>query len=274
VVSNARPESLGFWHGQRPPRQRKRVLRAFQQGNPHQNRKKSANQPGMWTRNRVVGWKSTGFCLESERNFLPMNILNKLLPALAAFATLAIAVRASVEVGQPAPNFTLTDINGQARSLSDYKGKIVVLEWNNPDCPFVKKHYESGNIPSLQKTASVDGIVWLTINSGATGGEGGDYTSAEIKSWLQKNAAAPTAYFHDPDGKVGHLYGAKTTPDMYVINADGTLVYKGAIDSIRSAKIADIARATNYVKAALDALKSGQPIAKPVSEPYGCSVKY
>ena len=203
-----------------------------------------------------------------------MNILSNLLPALAAFAALAGVVRANVEVGSPAPNFTLTDINGQTHSLSDYKGKVVVLEWNNPDCPFVKKHYDSGNIPSLQKAAAAGGIVWLTINSGAPGGEGGDYTPAEINSWLQKNNATPTAYFHDADGKVGHLYGAKTTPDMYVINADGILVYKGAIDSIRSANIDDIAKATNYVKAALDALKSGQPIAKPVSEPYGCSVKY
>jgi hypothetical protein len=203
-----------------------------------------------------------------------MNILNKLLLAFAAFTTLSGAIRANVEVGQPAPNFTLTDIDGQAHSLSAYKGKIVVLEWNNPDCPFVKKHYDTGNMPSLQKAATAAGIVWLTINSGAAGEEGAGYTPAEIKSWLQKNAAAPTAYCYDHDGRVGHLYGAKTTPDMYVINADGTLVYKGAIDSIRSANTADLARATNYVKAALDALKSGQPIAKPVSEPYGCSVKY
>jgi|SRR5580692_8845131 hypothetical protein len=203
-----------------------------------------------------------------------MKNLMKLIPTLIAFAMLAGIVRASVEVGQPAPNFTLTDINGQSHSLSDYKGKIVVLEWNNPACPFVKKHYDSGNIPTLQKTATAGGIVWLTINSGAPGHEGACSTPVEINSWLQKNAAAPTAYFCDTDGKVGHLYGAKTTPDMYVINADGTLVYKGAIDSIRSADIADIAKATNYVKAALDALKSGQPIAKPVSEPYGCSVKY
>ncbi len=203
-----------------------------------------------------------------------MKNLMKLIPTLIAFAILAGAARATIEVGQPAPNFTLTDINGQAHSLSDYKGKIVVLEWNNPDCPFVKKHYDSGNIPSLQKAAAAAGIVWLTINSGAPGGEGSDYTAAQIKAWLQKNAAEPTAYCRDSDGKVGHLYDAKTTPDMYVINADGTLVYKGAIDSIRSAKVDDIAKATNYVKAALDALKSGQPIAKPVSEPYGCSVKY
>jgi len=204
-----------------------------------------------------------------------MKTLNKLLVALTALLALAgSAVRASVEVGQPAPDFTLTDLTGQTHSLSDYKGKVVVLEWNNPDCPFVKKHYDSGNIPSLQKSATADGVVWLVINSGASGKEGADYTPAEITSWLQKSSAAPTAYCFDHDGKVGHLYNAKTTPDMYVINADGILVYDGAIDSIRSAKTDDIAKATNYVKAALEALKSGQPIAKPVSEPYGCSVKY
>jgi hypothetical protein len=202
-----------------------------------------------------------------------MKILSKLLPTLVAFAALAGSA-AAIEVGQPAPDFTLTDINGQTHSLSDYKGKIVVLEWNNPDCPFVQKHYESGNIPALQKAAVAAGVVWLTINSGAPGNEGAVSSAEEIKSWLQKHAAAPTAYFADPDGKVGHLYGAKTTPDMYVIDADGKLAYKGAIDSIRSTDISDIPRATNYVKAALDALKAGQPVAKSVSEPYGCSVKY
>jgi hypothetical protein len=203
-----------------------------------------------------------------------MNLLNKLLLPLAVFALLAGTAGATVEVGQPAPDFSLTDINGQTHSLSSYKGKIVVLEWNNPSCPFVKKHYNSGNIPLLQKTAATDGVVWLTINSGARGNEGADMTPVEIRTWLQTKNAAPAAYFFDSNGKVGHLYGAKTTPDMYVIDAKGILVYKGAIDSIRSADISDIAQATNYVKAALDALKSGQPIAKSVTEPYGCSVKY
>lgn len=194
-----------------------------------------------------------------------------LLAALGAFAGLACA---NVEVGQPAPDFTLTDIDGRTHSLSEYKGKTIVLEWNNPDCPFVKKHYNSGNIPGLQKNATADGVVWLMINSGAPGKEGADYTSEQIKAWLQKHSAAPTAYCYDHDGKVGRLYNAKTTPDMYVINADGILVYDGAIDSIRSADVADIAKATNYVKAALEAVKSGQPVPTPVSRPYGCSVKY
>ncbi|HTB81592.1 MAG TPA: redoxin domain-containing protein [Opitutaceae bacterium] len=204
-----------------------------------------------------------------------MKTLNKLLVALTALLALAGSpARAAVEVGQPAPNFTLTDINGQTHSLSDYKGKIVVLEWNNPDCPIVHKHYDSGNIPGLQKTATAEGVVWLLINSGAPGKEGADYTSAEITAWLKKYSAMPTAYCYDHDGLVGHLYNAKTTPDMYVINADGVLVYDGAIDSIRSAKIDDIAKATNYVKAALTAVEAGQPVPTPVSEPYGCSVKY
>ncbi|HZP59404.1 MAG TPA: thioredoxin family protein [Opitutaceae bacterium] len=198
----------------------------------------------------------------------------KLLFILVVFGAFAGTVCAKVKVGQPAPDFTLTDINGQTHSLSEYKGKTVVLEWNNPDCPFVKKHYESGNIPGLQKSATADGVVWLVINSGATGKEGADYTPEQIKAWLQKNSAAPTAYCYDHDGKVGHLYNAKTTPDMYVINPDGILVYDGAIDSIRSADISDIAKATNYVKAALEAVKAGQPVPTPVSRPYGCSVKY
>jgi len=198
----------------------------------------------------------------------------KLLFVLAVSGVFAGTVCAKVKVGQPAPDFSLTDINGQTHSLSKYKGKTVVLEWNNPDCPFVKKHYESGNIPGLQKSATADGIVWLVINSGAPGKEGADYTPEQIKAWLQKNSAAPTAYCYDHDGKVGHLYNAKTTPDMYVINPDGILVYDGAIDSIRSADISDIAKATNYVKAALDAVKAGQPVPTPVSRPYGCSVKY
>jgi len=183
--------------------------------------------------------------------------------------------QASVENGKPAPDFTLTDLDGQPHKLSDFKGKIVVLEWHNPDCPFVKKHYEkSGNLPATQKAAIADGVIWLTINSGAEGKEGGDYATAQLKEYLAKNHAAPTAYLPDHDGKVGHLYNAKTTPHLYVINAEGILVYQGAIDSIRSADPADIAKATNYVNTALAAMKAGKPVGKATTEPYGCSVKY
>lgn len=195
------------------------------------------------------------------------------LAALAAFSLSTFGLRAE-EVGQPAPAFTLTDITGATHSLADFKGKTVVLEWVNAECPFVVKHYEkSGNIPATQKAATADGVVWLVINSGKPGAQG-DYNPEQVNAWAQKTGAAYTAYFRDQDGKVGRLYGAKTTPHMYVINPEGTLVYNGAIDSIRSANAADIAKAENYVNSALAAVKAGQPVKTPNSQPYGCSVKY
>lgn len=201
--------------------------------------------------------------------------LRSLVLAAAAVALCAVRpLHAAAEVGQPAPNFTLRDIAGQKHSLSEYRGKTVVLEWNNPDCPIVRKHYESDNLPKLQREATADGIVWLLINSAAPGKEGGDYSDAELKDWLGKHHAAPTAYFRDADGKVGHAYGAKTTPHMFVIDTKGTLVYEGAIDSIPSSDPADIAKAKNYVRAALASLKADQPIQPKATRPYGCSVKY
>ena len=195
---------------------------------------------------------------------------------LLGFVTMmlaATAVQAVVSVGKSAPDFTLTDINGKAHRLSDYKGKTVVLEWVNPECPFVKKHYGSGNIPKLQSSATADGVVWLSINTGGPGAQG-VYDAAEHSKWASSVKAAPSAYLRDPDGKVARLYGAKTTPHLFVITSDGALVYNGAIDSIRSADVADIAKAENYVAAALAAVKSGQPVAKATSQPYGCAVKY
>ena len=195
------------------------------------------------------------------------------LSLVSAFAMLAPLARPAVTVGQPAADFSLTDINGQAHRLSDYRGKTVVLEWTNPECPIVRKHYLSGNMPSLQKSATADGVVWLSINSGHPGSQG-DYDPAQVEGWLKSTGAVPTVYMRDPDGSVGHLYGAKATPDMYVIAADGTLIYAGAIDSIASADVSDIARATNYVRAALDSLKAGRAVAVASSRPYGCAVKY
>src|SRR5690606_16503192 len=135
-------------------------------------------------------------------------------------------------------------------SLSEFKGKTVVLEWVNPECPFVVHHYGSGNIPALQKSAEADGVVWLSINSGSPNAQG-DYSPEQVAKWHESNGATPAAYFRDQDGKVGKLYGAKTTPHMYVINTDGVLIYNGAIDSIPSTKKADLAKAENYVVAAL-----------------------
>jgi hypothetical protein len=187
---------------------------------------------------------------------------------------LAAGLLHAATVGQPAPAFTLTDLDGKSHSLSDFKGKTVVLEWVNAECPFVVKHYEkSGNLPALQKAATDDGVVWLLINSAAPGKQG-DYDAAKAKAWMEKNKAAATAYMRDGDGKVGKAYDAKTTPHMYVINAEGVLVYNGAIDSIRSANADDIAKADNFVKAALASVKAGEPIAKATTQPYGCSVKY
>jgi hypothetical protein len=198
-----------------------------------------------------------------------------LILAAAVAASLFVArAWAAAEIGRPAPDFKLTDIDGTSRKLSEFKGKIVVLEWNNPDCPIVHKHYDSGNIPRLQRQAMARGVVWLLINSGASGKEGADYTAAQIKSWLEARESNPTDYLRDPDGAVGHLYGAKTTPHFFVINSDGVLVYEGAIDSIRSADPADIPQAENYVSEALQEAEAGLPVAKPATQPYGCPVKY
>lgn len=198
----------------------------------------------------------------------------KKLALLAVAALLAVPfLRSEVTVGKPAPDFTLTDTNGKSHALSSFKGKWVVLEWNNPDCPFVVKHYGSQNMQKLQKEATGKGVVWLTINSGAAGKEG-VYPAAEINKKWKENGAASTAYLLDGDGKVGKLYGAKTTPQMFVINPKGEIVYSGAIDSIKSAKQDDIPKATNYVKAALDEAMAGKPVTTPSTQSYGCSVKY
>jgi len=196
-----------------------------------------------------------------------------LIPALGAALSLGVQATAA-EVGQPAPDFTLTDIDGHTHTLSSYKRKLVVLEWVNPECPIVQKHYnKSGNIPGLQKTYTAQGVVWLSINSAAPGKQG-DFDPARVKAWMQKVSAAPTAYFRDQTGAVGHRYGAKTTPHIFIINPEGTLVYAGGIDSIASADPADITRATNYVNAAMADLAAGRPVALSNTKPYGCSVKY
>lgn len=193
--------------------------------------------------------------------------------AAVTAAVFTVAVHAAA-VGEPAPDFTLTDIDGGTHTLSALKGKTVVLEWVNPECPFVKKHYEkSGNIPALQKTAKTDGVVWLSINSAASGKQG-DYDAVQVSVWRDKTGAAPTAYLRDTTGKVGKLYGAKTTPHIFVITPGGELAYAGAIDSISSTDVIDIAKAENYVTAALAAVRNKVPVAKSTSQPYGCAVKY
>ncbi|UCC40481.1 MAG: thioredoxin family protein [Candidatus Aminicenantes bacterium] len=176
-------------------------------------------------------------------------------------------------VGKPASNFTATDSNGKSHSLSDYKGKVVVLEWLNHGCPYVKKHYNSGNMQKLQKTYTEKGIIWFSIISSAPGKQGYS-TPEEANEVIKQKQASPTALLLDPDGIVGKLYGAKTTPHMYIIDSDGVLVYNGGIDDIRSSSVDDIAKAKNYVTLALDELLAGKEVSIKTSRPYGCSVKY
>jgi peroxiredoxin len=195
----------------------------------------------------------------------------KTLIASVLFALSATAMAATV--GQPAPAFTITDTAGKTVNLSDFKGKTVVLEWVNPDCPFVVKHYSSANMQGTQKEASTKGVVWLAVNS--TSRDHQDFkTPAAMAQWMQTQKASATATLMDPDGKVGKAYGARTTPHMYVVDPAGTLVYAGGIDSKPSANPADIPSATNYVKAALADMAAGKPISNANTKPYGCSVKY
>ena len=194
---------------------------------------------------------------------------------IAAFAVIAFMPQAyaAAEVGQPAPNFTGVDTNGQSHQLSDFKGKTVVLEWSNHECPFVVKHYDSGNMQKLQKEATDNGVVWLTIVSSAEGKQG--YTTPEeANKLIEEKGANATARILDASGEIGKMYDAKTTPHMYVIDAEGTLVYAGAIDSDSSFKQEAIEGATNYVTNALNALESGETIEVASTKPYGCGVKY
>ncbi|MCA2997956.1 MAG: thioredoxin family protein [Rhodocyclaceae bacterium] len=199
---------------------------------------------------------------------------NSLLASLIAstlIGTAAIANAASV--GQPAPDFSLNDINGKAVKLADFKGKHVVLEWHNPACPFVVKHYDSSNMQSLQNKYDAKDTVWLTVNS--TNPSHQDYmTNEKLKGYIANKKAAPDSYMADSDGSVGRLYGAKTTPHMYVINPTGTLIYAGAIDDKRGTRQEEIKTAKNFVVAALDESKANKPISTASTTPYGCSIKY
>jgi peroxiredoxin len=185
----------------------------------------------------------------------------------------AASAQAAVRVGEPAPDFTGVDTGGEQHSLSDFRGKVVVLEWTNHDCPFVRKHYGAGNMQQQQREATGKGAVWLSVISSAPGKQG-HVSAAQADELTASRGAAPTAVLLDPDGDIGRAYGARTTPHMYVIDEDGTLVYMGGIDSIGSANPADIPKATQYVRAALNEVMDGKPVSQAVSRPYGCSVKY
>jgi len=201
--------------------------------------------------------------------------MNKLVASslVVSMTVLVSVAQAAVAPGQAAPEFSLADINGKVQKLSDFRGKYVVLEWFNSECPFVQKHYESGNMQALQARYTQKGVVWLGINS--TSPRHGNYRDpARSQAILKEWKSAPTAFVLDPDGKVGKQYGARTTPHMYVIDPKGTLVYVGGIDDKPSISQRDIATAKNLVAAALDESLSGKPVGTPNAMPYGCSVKY
>jgi peroxiredoxin len=195
--------------------------------------------------------------------------------AMMAVAALGGGTLAAAEatVGEAAPDFSLSDAQQTAYTLSGQKGKYVVLEWFNPDCPFVRKHYDSGNMQGLQKTWTGKGVVWLSIDSSAPGKQG-NYPADVLEQRMRGQGSAATAVLKDQDGKIGRLYGAKSTPHLFVINPEGILIYAGAIDSKASTDPADIPQATNYAQQALEESLTGKPVSTSSTKSYGCSVKY
>jgi peroxiredoxin len=199
--------------------------------------------------------------------------LTGMIGAAASMAWGAPSEPAAVQIGQSAPDFTAKDSKGNPVRLSQYHGKTVVLEWTNADCPYTRKHYTSGNMQSVQTLVQKTGVVWLTVISSAPGKQG--YVDGPAADALtQSRGAAPTAVLLDSSGTVGRLYGAKTTPHMFVIDKNGALQYMGGIDSIATTDVSDIAHAEPYLKEAMLAVAQGSPVAHPVTRPYGCSIKY
>jgi peroxiredoxin len=193
--------------------------------------------------------------------------------ALAGFGIAGANPAMQAKVGAPAPAFSLTDSSGKTVSLADFKGKTVVLEWTNHDCPYVRKHYGGNNMQALQKKWTQQGVVWLSLISSEPGSQG--YVTAEEANKLTKDrGAAPTAVLFDPKGGVGRAYGAQTTPHMYVIKGDGTLAYMGGIDDKATTRLADLKTAKNFVDMALSEVAQGKPVSITTSRPYGCSIKY
>jgi len=196
--------------------------------------------------------------------------MNRLVIALLLAA--APAAWAST-VGQPAPDFTAPDLQGKPVRLSDYRGKFVVLEWTNPECPYVRRHYDSGNMPELQKELGAKDVIWLTVNS--TNQSSSEFkTPQEMSKWMSQKGAAPKATLIDKDSKIGKLYSARTTPHMYIVDPQGKLIYAGAIDDKRWASTADTKNAHNHVRAALGEAMAGKPVSVAATSPYGCTVKY
>ena len=196
-----------------------------------------------------------------------------LTSTLAAGLLTAFGAVAQAVVGQPAPAFSVVDTRGKTVSLADYKGKHVVLEWVNPGCPFVQKHYNSGNMPATQKAAVAQGVAWLAVSS--TAKDASDYRPpSDLAAWMHSKGGVPTATVMDNDGKIGRAYGARTTPHMYVVDPAGKLVYAGAIDSKPTANAADIKTATNYVNQTIGEVLAGKAVSQPTTRAYGCSIKY
>jgi len=193
--------------------------------------------------------------------------------ALASTIWLASTAAWAVEPGSTAPDFTAQDTFGRAHTLSQYKGQYVVLEWHNRECPFTRKHYESGNMQHLQQEWTAKGVIWFTVISSAPGQQG-YMTADQENAYIQQMKASPTAVLLDPSGQLGHLYGAKTTPHMFIISPAGALIYEGGIDDKATTDLADIATARNYVSQALTESMASAPVSTPGSRPYGCSVKY
>lgn len=191
----------------------------------------------------------------------------------SAAAALVPVSAFAADVGKPAPAFSATDSNGKLWSLAELKGKVVVLETSNQDCPYVRKHYNSANMQSQQREAAAKGVVWLTVASSAPGAQG-FVTAAQANELTRKRNAAPAAFLLDPQSRIARAYGATVTPHMYVIDASGTLVYKGGIDSIPSSNVADVPKATQYVRVALDEVLAGKPVTEASTRPYGCTLKY
>lgn len=199
--------------------------------------------------------------------------MTRILVALAACAAIATPAIAAPVLGQPAPAFQAVDATGKTRSLSEFKGRTVVLEWTNNGCPYVQKHYNAGAMQRLQSQATKDGVVWLTLISSAPGMQG-HLTGTQARQWQAEEKAGSSAVLLDPKGTVGRAYDAKTTPHMYVVDKTGKLVYMGGIDDKPSSDPASLKGATNYVTAALADVKAGRAVAQPATRPYGCSVKY
>jgi peroxiredoxin len=203
--------------------------------------------------------------------------MNKIAKSLVVMLTLIVMLSgissADIKIGEPAPDFTLMDSDEKPRSLSEFQGKHIVLEWFNPQCPFVRKHYDSGNMQGLQEKYTTQNVVWLSINSSAEGKQG--YLLPEdARKFIEDNNVHSTAVLLDPQGTVGKLYGAQTTPHMFIIDPEGAVIYQGAIDDIPSIDTADIAKAKNYVDEILSLALSGQPVSTSSTKSYGCSVKY